>query len=255
MTKETIKSIKNKLQSITQLDDDLLVFFQKDERRGVQAAVTQRMKQIEKQEKLKSHFYDMMIFENQAAADGFKYIAGIDEVGRGPLAGPVVASAVILPRNFKLFDVNDSKKLSEKTRDRLFEEIMRSAISVGVGVVSETIIDDVNIYEATKIAMLEAVNNLEISPDKLLIDAMNLDYPVSQEKIIKGDARSVSIACASIIAKVTRDRMMIDYDRQFPGYGFAKNMGYGTKEHLLGLDRQGYCMIHRKSFAPIKDMV
>ena len=174
---------------------------------------------------------------------------------RGPLAGPVVSAAVILPENFHLVEVNDSKQLSLKKREELFDQIMEQALAVGIGIKDEQVIDSVNIYEATKLAMKEAVRELAVKPDCLLIDAMALDLNIPQEKIIKGDAKSISIACASIIAKVTRDKMMESYHEQYPGYGFDKNSGYGTKEHLEGLKLQGITPIHRKTFAPIKEMI
>ncbi|OJG28286.1 ribonuclease HII [Enterococcus caccae] len=199
-------------------------------------------------------FEEMQQFENSARAQGHRLIVGIDEVGRGPLAGPVVAAAVILPENFQLLGVNDSKKLSAKKRDELYDEIQNQAISIGIGMVDHNKIDEINIYQASKLAMGIALEDLCFIPDYLLIDAMKLDVKIPQESIIKGDARSVSIAAASIVAKVIRDRLMEDYGKMYPGYGFEKNAGYGTKEHLLGLQKQGICTIHRKTFAPIKDM-
>ncbi|AQP52972.1 ribonuclease HII [Vagococcus penaei] len=255
MSKETVQEIKKQLEIVTTLQDDLLRHYQQDDRKGVQNAIKATIRRLEKQEALRQHFDDMSVFENKARMEGYQVIAGIDEVGRGPLAGPVVACAIVLPMNFDLIEVNDSKQLSGKKRDELYDKILSVALAVGIGMKDEHVIDRVNIYEATKLAMLEAVDNLSLTPDKLLIDAMTLPVPISQEKIIKGDARSLSIACASIVAKVTRDRMMAAYDEQYPGYGFAKNAGYGTKEHLDGLNQLGICPIHRQSFAPIKDMI
>lgn len=255
MNKLTTSEIKAILDKITQVDDPLFESFQEDSRKSVQQALKSTKKRLLKMEQLKIHFEEMKEFENKGYTSGYNYIAGIDEVGRGPLAGPVVTAAVILPKDFNLYEVNDSKQLSLKKRDELFEKIEEQAIAIGVGVKSHNVIDDVNIYQATKLAMNEAVNNLSIKPDLLLIDAMSLETSIPQEKIIKGDARSISIACASIIAKVTRDRMMEDYDLKYPGYAFSKNAGYGTKEHLLGLEKQGICPIHRKTFAPIKNMI
>lgn len=178
-----------------------------------------------------------------------RFIAGVDEVGRGPLAGPVVAAAVILPRDFDLLGVNDSKKLSEKRREELFDQIMENAVAVHIGLRDQQVIDDVNILNATKQAMEDAVLGLDPRPDIVLIDALELEnIAIPQMGIVKGDSKSISIAAASIIAKVTRDRMMTEYAAVYPGYAFEKNKGYGTKAHYEGLDRQGACPIHRQSF-------
>lgn len=212
------------------------------------------MTKQERIERMKADFERMTVMERSIYKDGnrngsVKYIAGIDEVGRGPLAGPVVAAAVILPEDFEVLGVNDSKKLSEKRREELYEIIMRKAVSVGIGLRDNWVIDEINILEATKEAMLQAVNELEIKPEHLLIDALNLDKPeIPQTAVIKGDASSISIAAASIIAKVTRDRMMIEYSKQYPDYAFERNKGYGTAAHYEGLDRAGISDIHRRSF-------
>ncbi|EUJ32378.1 ribonuclease HII [Listeria cornellensis FSL F6-0969] len=196
----------------------------------------------------------MKYYENEARAKGFQVIAGIDEVGRGPLAGPVVAAAVILPADFDVLGVNDSKQLNEAKRDELFDAILAKALAVGIGIKSHEVIDDVNIYEATKLAMADAIDSLALTPDFCLIDAMPLKHCEQELSLIKGDSKSVSIAAASIVAKVTRDRMMVAFDEEFPGYGFAKNMGYGTKVHLEGLEKLGVCPIHRLTFAPVKNI-
>lgn len=178
-----------------------------------------------------------------------EYICGIDEVGRGPFAGPVVAAAVILPKECEILYLNDSKKVPEKKREALYDEIMEKAIAVGIGVVSPQIIDEINILQATFVAMREAVSNLSTIPNILLNDAVIIpDIDIEQVPIIKGDAKSVSIAAASIIAKVTRDRMMIEYDKQYPEYGFASHKGYGTKQHIDALKTHGVLPIHRRSF-------
>lgn len=192
----------------------------------------------------------MKEFENELYESGIKYIAGIDEVGRGPLVGPVVTAAVILPRDFYDERINDSKKLTEKKRELLYDVIMENAISVGIGISSEDVIDDINILEATKKAMIEAVNNLSVKPEHLLIDAVKLNVDIPQTSIIKGDAKSESIAAASIIAKVTRDRMMIELDREHPEYDFKHNKGYGTKKHIEAIEKYGILKEHRKTFAP-----
>lgn len=255
MSQLTTQQIKEILSDVISLDDPRLLVFVADERKSVQSAVKTCQNRLLKIEKLHDHFEEMKEFEKKTKKLGFKWIAGIDEVGRGPLAGPVVSAAVILPENFDLYEVNDSKQLSLKKREELFVKIKEQAIAIGIGVIDHQIIDQVNIYEATKLAMKEAVQNLEKTPDFLLIDAMVLDLPIAQEKIIKGDARSISIACASIIAKVTRDKMMEEYDVLYPGYDFTNNSGYGTKKHLAGLDELGITPIHRKTFAPVKNMI
>ena len=196
----------------------------------------------------------MKEFENELYESGIKYIAGIDEVGRGPLVGPVVTAAVILPRDFYDERINDSKKLTEKKRELLYDVIMENAISVGIGISSEDVIDEINILNATKRAMLEAVNNLSVKPEHLLIDAVKLNTDIPQTSIIKGDAKSESIAAASIIAKVTRDRMMIELDKIHPEYDFKHNKGYGTKKHIEALYKYGPLKEHRKSFAPVSEL-
>ena len=197
----------------------------------------------------------MKEYENELYSKGINYIAGIDEVGRGPLVGPVVTAAVILPKDFYDERINDSKKLTEKKRELLYDVIMENAISVGIGMSSEKVIDKINILEATKKAMLEAINNLNVKPEYLLIDAVKLDADIPQLSIIKGDAKSESIAAASIIAKVTRDRMMIELDKKHPEYDFKHNKGYGTKKHIEAIYKYGVLDSHRKSFEPIKSIV
>lgn len=192
----------------------------------------------------------MKEFETELYESGIKYIAGIDEVGRGPLVGPVVTAAVILPRDFYDERINDSKKLTEKKRELLYDVIMENAVSVGIGISSEDLIDEINILEATKKAMIEAVNNLSVKPEHLLIDAVKLNIDIPQTSIIKGDAKSESIAAASIIAKVTRDRMMIELDKLHPEYDFKHNKGYGTKKHIEAIEKYGIIKEHRKTFAP-----
>ena len=189
----------------------------------------------------------MREFENKYS--DLAYVAGIDEAGRGPLAGPVVAAAVILPKDIFLPFLNDSKKVTEKRRDVLFDEIKQNAIAYGIGIASNTLIDEINILQATYEAMREAVNALEKTPDILLVDAVHIpDINIKQVGIVKGDAKSVNIAAASILAKVTRDRLMAEYDKIYPEYGFASNKGYGTATHIAALKEVGPCAIHRKSF-------
>lgn len=195
----------------------------------------------------------MKEYENELYSRGFNLIAGVDEVGRGPLVGPVVAAAVILDPDFFDVRINDSKKLTEKKRDELFSLIEEHAISIGIGVVNEKVIDEINIYEATKIAMKEAINNLSITPEHVLIDAMKLDIEIPSTSIIKGDAKSESIAAASIIAKVTRDRMMYELDKIHPEYDFKNNKGYGTKKHINAINNYGIIDEHRKTFSPVSE--
>ena len=204
-------------------------------------------KQQEKLEKELARLKAMSVYEEQYAS--CSYICGIDEVGRGPLAGPVVAGAVILPKDHTILYLNDSKKLSEKKRELLYDEIMEHAVATGIGMVGPARIDEINILQATYEAMPMAIENLQVKPDVLLNDAVTIpEVEIPQVPIIKGDAKSISIAAASIIAKVTRDRLMKEYDQVIPGYDFAGNKGYGTKAHLEGLRRLGPSPIHRRTF-------
>lgn len=204
-------------------------------------------KQQEKLEKELARTKAMSVFEEEYSM--CQYICGIDEVGRGPLAGPVVAAAVILPKDQPILYLNDSKKLSEKKREALYAEIMEKAVGVGIGIVSPQRIDEINILQATYEAMRMAISKLPVRPDVLLNDAVTIpEVDVAQVPIIKGDAKSVSIAAASIIAKVTRDRLMVEYDEVLPGYDFASNKGYGTKAHIAGLKELGPTPIHRRTF-------
>ncbi len=207
------------------------------------------MTKEEREQKARLRLAEMMQFEQELYAGGIRYIAGIDEVGRGPLAGPVVAAAVILPADFDVVGVDDSKKLSEKKREELFTLITKYAVSYSVGIIDNYIIDEINILEATKLAMKQAVEKLEKTPEYILIDALTLkDVAIPQKGIIKGDSLSVSIAAASIVAKVTRDRMMDAYHLKYPHYSFDQNKGYGTKAHYEGIDCHGMCELHRRSF-------
>lgn len=207
----------------------------------------QELKRQEKLEKERARIETMKVYEKEYESHG--WICGIDEVGRGPLCGPVVASAVILPKDCQILYLNDSKKLSEKKREALYDVIMEQAIAVGVGMASPERIDEINILQATYEAMRQAVASLKVKPALLLNDAVTIPgIEIPQIPIIKGDAKSVSIAAASIIAKVTRDRMMIEYDRIYPGYDLASNKGYGTKVHMEALRTIGPCKIHRNTF-------
>ena len=197
--------------------------------------------------------FDNYKYERELREKGINLIAGVDEVGRGPLVGPVVAACVILPLEFDLPGLTDSKKISEKKRDILFDMITEQAISIGVGIVK--IIDEVNIYEATKIAMKEAINNCSILPEHVLIDAMPLSLDIPTTSIIKGDLKSITISAASVIAKVTRDRMMYELDEKYPMYDFKSNKGYPTKKHLEAIEKYGILDSHRKSYGPVKNYI
>ena len=220
----------------------------------MQQLVEKWYKQYEQQKNLQSQFYSMLRFEREAKKNGFNLIAGIDEVGRGPLAGPVVAAAVILKEDCYIPGLTDSKKLTASMRERFYDMIHEQAAAIGVGIVSPSIIDEINIYEATKVAMSKAIENLSKTPTYLLLDAMKLNVQIPQTSIIKGDSQSISIAASSVIAKVTRDRIMVDIANQYPEYGFDQHMGYGTKQHLEALNIHGVTEHHRKSFAPIKEL-
>lgn len=248
---QTIKEIKEQLSQLNE-ETEAVKKWRCDERKGVQQALRQFDRRMEKQAQLENHFQMMMQMEKELHKKGYPLVAGIDEVGRGPLAGPVVAAAVILPEDFHHVLLNDSKQLSMKQRESLAQDIKQEAIAYGIGVMDEKVIDNVNIYEATKLAMQEAIDSLDVKPDYLLLDAMKLDNGIPQESLIKGDARSAAIAAASIIAKVERDTMMVHYAKQYPGYDFEHNMGYGTAKHLEGLKSFGITEIHRKTFAPVK---
>ena len=250
----TIKEVKERLATIDELDHPLFEELIYDARAGVQSAINKRKRELQKQVDEDLRLEKMLTYEKELYAQGIQLIAGVDEVGRGPLAGPVVAAAVILPKNCKIPGLNDSKKIPKSRHQAIYQAVLDQAISVGIGVKDNHVIDQVNIYEATKLAMLEAIHELEPQPQHLLIDAMKLDLPISQTSIIKGDANSLSIAAASIVAKVTRDQMMAAYDQEYPGYYFAQNAGYGTTKHLEGLEKQGVSPIHRRSFEPIKSM-
>ena len=229
MEKRSIKEIKLILEEIQTLSDERLTELRSDERKGVQDLIAKFERQYAKKAERAAHFEEMQRFERAAKQKGYKMIAGIDEVGRGPLAGPVVAAAVILPEGMEDIGLDDSKKLSAKKRAEIFEIIKEQAIAIGIGIVDAFTIDKINIYEASKVAMKRAIELLQEQPDYLLIDAMKLDTGIPEEGIIKGDAKSISIAAASIVAKEVRDQMMKDYEQLYPGYGFAQNAGYGTK--------------------------
>ncbi|MRG85417.1 ribonuclease HII [Salinibacillus xinjiangensis] len=252
---ETIAVIREKIENETYTVEEWNAYTQ-DERKGVQVLVKKQEKRRKAEQLHKEQFEEMLTYEKSIWHKGSTYIAGIDEAGRGPLAGPVVAGAVIINDTFYLEGINDSKKLSVQARERYFDQIKQLSVSYGIGIVDNNTIDQINIFQATKLAMKKAVADLSIQPDHLLVDAVQLnEIPIHHEAIIKGDQKSVSIAAASIIAKVTRDRLMRQVDEQYPAYQFASNMGYGTKNHLQALKQFGPTPYHRVSFAPVKDAI
>ena len=226
---------------------DFINRFIADDRKSVQDLVEKADKRLLALEKEKQRIFQMSSFEREYAQ--YDYVCGIDEAGRGPLAGPVVAAAVVLPKNCDILYLNDSKKLSAKKREELFEVIQEKAVAYGIGYATPERIDEINILQATYEAMREAVNKLSVKPDILLNDAVTIPgLTMKQVPIIKGDAKSVSIAAASILAKVTRDRLMMEYDALMPEYGFASNKGYGSAMHIQALEKHGTTPIHRRSF-------
>ena len=253
MKQKTIGEIKAELKAAEDnLLPDFIEKYSLDERSGVQAAVAQAKKRIEKLEAERVRIEVLKKYEYEYAE--YTYICGIDEAGRGPLAGPVAAGAVILPKDCDILYLNDSKQLTPKKREALYDEIMAKAVAVGVGMANEKVIDEINVLNADYEAMKQAISKLQVKPQLLLNDAVNIPgVDIEQVGIIKGDTLSASIAAASIIAKVTRDRLMVEYDSLYPGYGFAKNMGYGTAEHIDALKKIGPCAIHRRTF--IKNFV
>ncbi len=249
MAKESIQAIKEALLTVTDATDERLASWREDERSGVQQAIKQWERRQLAKEKEWQLFKEMSQFEEAAYKKGHRLIAGIDEVGRGPLAGPVVTAAVILPKDCQLLGLNDSKKLSAAKREELYDEIMEKAVAAAVGMASPARIDEINILQATYEAMREAISKLAVEPGILLNDAVTIpEMIIPQVPIIKGAAKSVSIAAASIVAKVTRDRMMEEYDKVLPEYGFASNKGYGSTAHIEALKKYGPSPIHRKTF-------
>lgn len=245
---EKISDIKNILSQTSEKNlEQFIEHYMIDERAGVQALVKRAQNQLNNYREECKRIYNLQEYERKYADR--KYICGIDEVGRGPLAGPVVAGAVILPQNCDILYINDSKKLSEKKREELFDIIMEKAISAKTALMSPEVIDDVNILQATYLAMKKAISMLNPQPELLLNDAVTIPgVTIPQVPIIKGDAKSISIGAASIIAKVTRDAMMVEYDKIYPEYDFASNKGYGSAKHIEALKKYGPCPIHRKSF-------
>lgn len=248
MAKITISDIKDKLDGVPihSLEEQLYLF-QADERTGVQHLIERYRKKIDDYHKEIERVAAMREYENKYRDKA--YICGVDEVGRGSLAGPVVSAAVILPKDIHIHYINDSKKLSEARREELYDIIMEKAIAVSIGITNAEVIDSINILNATYESMRMALDRLEVDPEVILVDAVTIpQVTIPQEPIIKGDAKSISIAAASIIAKVYRDRMMKEFDELYPEYKFTKNKGYGTKEHQEALREHGPCPLHRRTF-------
>lgn len=247
----TIAEIK-KLLAGDKLSKSELAEITKDPRVGVQKLLVSYQKRQAKLASKKAAFIQRFEYENNFWTKG-QIVAGVDEVGRGPLAGPVVTAAVVIDDSFDLINVNDSKKLSAQQRLQLYPQIFEQAVSVAIGLKDAEIIDDINIYEADRLAMAEAVSHLDCQPDALLVDAMQIPVNLPQVKLIKGDAKSNSIAAASIVAKVFRDSLMADYAKIYPEYHFELNAGYGTKNHIAAIKKYGPTPIHRKTFAPVSE--
>lgn len=249
---KNMHDIELEFKNCTENRNTLYQLYADDPRSGVQKILTKYQKQDKKLAEERIRIKKMYAYEEKYSQ--YDYICGIDEVGRGPLAGPVVAGAVILPKGCEILYINDSKQLSPQKREALYEEIKSKAIAIGIGIVSPAKIDEINILQATYMAMREAISKLSVVPQLLLNDAVTIpEVIIPQVPIIKGDAKSVSIAAASIVAKVTRDRLMEEYDRVLPGYGFASNKGYGSAEHIAALKELGPTPIHRNTF--IKNFV
>ena len=246
----TITEIRNLLQG--EVSSEQLEELRADERKGVQKLLISYERRQAKRAQAVAQFQNRFSYEKKFWQKS-QLVAGVDEVGRGPLAGPVVTAAVILPHNFDLIDVNDSKKLSPKKRKELFPKILAKAVSVSVGLANNDVIDRINIYEADRLAMAHAVQGLKVKPAALLVDAMNVPLNIPQVKLIHGDAKSNSIAAASIVAKVFRDNLMDAYGEVYPEYDFKHNAGYGTREHMEALKKYGPTPIHRRSFAPVSE--
>ena len=248
--KYTIKDVKEML-SQTEIADGLLTELSNDSRTGIKKLLEQYYKKQTQKKELVTRFHQKEFLE-KPFWDRNQVVAGVDEVGRGPLAGPVVTAAVILPSNNTLYEVDDSKKLSSSKRAELYKKICDQAIDISVAVGSPYLIDTENIYHATELTMADSINRLYLKPDHILVDAMTIPVNIPQTKLIKGDSKSLSIGAASIIAKVSRDRLMTMYSYLYPEFGFEQNDGYGTKQHLEALDAVGRTKIHRLSFSPVK---
>ncbi|WP_035425691.1 ribonuclease HII [Halalkalibacterium ligniniphilum] len=249
-----MKEIEKRLFTEQNAELEWLEALKKDSRKGVHQLLQKYERQQRKQALTEQMHEDMKAYEGALWAAGHDAVAGLDEVGRGPLAGPVVAAAVILPKNVRLLGLTDSKKLSKEKREAYYEQIKEQALAYSVAVVHADEIDKLNIYQATKKAMLEAIHTLPLKPDALLLDAMELPIHLPQQSIIKGDQKSLTIAASSVLAKVTRDRYMENLENRYPGYGFARHVGYGTQMHLDAIERLGLTPEHRRSFRPVREV-
>lgn len=255
MNKKSITELK-KLFKNNQLSEAMIEQLRVDERKGVQTLIKSYERKKQKEKLLREQFISMMSYERSCYEKGYNFIAGVDEAGRGPLAGPVVAASVILPTDFTLYGLTDSKQLNENKRLEFFNIIKKEAVTYNISVVENQKIDQVNIFEATKLVMSDSLNQLDPQPDYALIDAVKLsglNYPTTE--IIKGDQKSISIAAASILAKVIRDKIMKKIHKEFPNYDFISNMGYGTNHHIKQLKKHGISPYHRKSFAPVREAI
>lgn len=250
----TISEIR-RILSGSDVSADLLQSLMEDPRKGVEAMVASYMRRIERENKERFRVEAMYEFENKLYQKGIRYIAGIDEVGRGPLAGPVTVAAVILKPHWFAAGLNDSKQVTPKHREELAEKIHAEAEAVSIVSMTPEEIDEYNIYEATMMAMYKAVEGLSIQPEAVIVDAMPLHFSCPTYSLIHGDARSATVAASSIAAKVYRDSLMDGYEKQYPGYGFSRNKGYGTAEHVAALEKLGITPIHRKSFDPVRTMI
>lgn len=249
--KKTISEIRKEFEELheeqTRQINQLIELYKDDTRAGVKGLVKKHVKQLEAREQEKERTLQMMVFEKKY--ETYNYICGIDEVGRGPLAGPVMTAAVILPKDSDILYLDDSKKLTQKKRELLYDEILEKAIDYSIASVSPEKIDEINILQGTFSAMRDSINGLKQKPNLAFVDAETIPgIDIKQISIVKGDARSISIAAASIVAKVTRDRLMVAYDKLYPEYNFASNKGYGSKEHIEAIKKYGPCPIHRRSF-------
>lgn len=249
MAKLTVSQIQENIKEMPIQEAINYLLLQQTQGSSVDKLLVKYHKLQEKHNKEMERLERMLTYEKAANKEGYNFIAGVDEAGRGPLAGPVVAAAVILPQGLMIEGVNDSKKLSEAQRERLFDEIKAKALSYGIAAVDEKCVDEINILNATKKAMADAISQLKPQPDCILLDAVRLEnLSIKQVPIIKGDSLSLNIAAASILAKVTRDRLLREYDNEYPEYGFADHKGYGTEQHILAIKKFGICPIHRLSF-------
>lgn len=255
MERVSIKDLKEQFRT-GDINEEMITELKSDERKGVQQLIASYERRKQKEQLLEANFFKMLHYENENYKKGIHCIAGVDEAGRGPLAGPVVAAAVILPKDFKLLGLTDSKQLNEKQRNEFYEKIVEEAVSYHVAIISNQEIDRINIFEATKKAMYTAIDQLNPQADHVLIDAVELNgLAATSEVIVKGDLKSITIAAASILAKVTRDRLMRNIHTKYPMYHFDSNMGYGTKQHLDMLAEHGATPYHRQTFSPVRQVM